>query len=140
MKTQSTISYCSHSFFNLIVIADNNVQYSFPERIKHKRADGESIRRTLRTDIYRMIKLNFIRELVGKVEAGGITNFCKKRDIKEMMNFLNSLLIPSMAVDSTDSSLDTIVAPSGRCRNEQHSKPQNISWPTFNVYFYFSCF
>ena len=92
-----------------------------------KRADGESIRRTLRTDIYRMIKLNFIRELVGKVEAGGITNFCKKRDIKEMMNFLNSLLIPSMAVDSTDSSLDTSVAPSGRCRNEQHSKPQNIS-------------
>ena len=91
------------------------------------RADGKSIWQTLRTDIYRMIKLNFIRELVGKVEAGGITNFCKKRDIKEMMNFLNSLLIPSMAVDSTDSSLDTSVAPSGRCRNEQHSKPQNIS-------------
>ena len=43
------------------------------------RADGKSIRQTLRTDIYRMIKLNFIRELVGKVEAGGITNFCKKK-------------------------------------------------------------
>ena len=36
LKTQSTISYCSHSFFNLIVTADNNLQYLFPERIKHK--------------------------------------------------------------------------------------------------------
>lgn len=36
LKTQSIVSYCFHSFFNLIVTTDNKSQYSFPERIKHR--------------------------------------------------------------------------------------------------------
>ena len=61
-----------------------------------------------------MIKLNFIRELGGKVEIGGIFSFLKKNDIIEMMSSLTSILIVSMAFPSTDSLLNTSVASSGR--------------------------
>ena len=72
-----------------------------------------------------MIKLNFIRELLVKVEMGGTAHLWNKNDIKELLNSLAFLLIPSTAITSTDVLLDTSVASGGgRWNNEQTTKYQ----------------
>ena len=48
-----------------------------------------------------MIKLNFIRELLVRVEMCGTANFWKKIDIKEMTASFNYSLILSMAIPSS---------------------------------------
>ena len=68
-----------------------------------------------------MIKLNFIRELLVNVEMGGTAHFWNKNDIKESLDSLAFLMIPSTAISSTDTS---VASGGGRWNNEQTTKYQ----------------